>query len=383
MSSSSRVASLRLLAASLALCATGLQAPAVRGEDSWDGVARVVAVGDVHGDYGQFFSVLRAAGVVDAHGHWAGGRTHLVQVGDRIDRGPDSRKVMDLVMRLEGEARKAGGFVHPLLGNHEAMNMMGDLRYTTGEEFAAFRSPDSADLAARLWTNYVRSLQQENKPAPSEEDRRRFEAEHPLGWVEHRRSFSPDGKYGRWLSRQNAVIRIGDTLFLHGGISPKYADFSLHDLNDRIRQELKEPDPRLAVVSTDPEGPLWFRGLASGDPAFLPSLEAILKRLGCRRMVIGHTPTNEGLVMPRYRGRVLVIDVGMTKVFGGPPASLLLEDGHAFAIHRGQRLALPESEGEPLVRYVREVIALEPNPSRLRDLLDRLQAEVTAPSSTP
>jgi Calcineurin-like phosphoesterase len=382
MSSSARVTSLRIMAASLAFLSTALDAPAARAEDSWDGVARVVAVGDVHGDYGQFFSVLRAAGVVDEKGHWSGGRTHLVQVGDRIDRGPDSRKVMDLVMRLEGEARKAGGFVHPLLGNHEAMNMMGDLRYTTPEEFAAFRSPASADLAASLWTNYVHALQQENKPAPSDEERKRFEAEHPLGWVEQRRAFSPDGKYGAWLSRQDAVIRIGDALFLHGGISPKYADFSLHDLNERIRQELKEPDPRLAVVSTDPEGPLWFRGLASGDPALLPSLEAILKRHGARRMVIGHTVT-EGLVKPLYGGRVLAIDVGMTKVFGGPPASLLLEGGHAFAIHRGRRLALPEGEGEPLVRYVQEVMALEPDPSRLKGLLRRLQAGVTAPSSAP
>jgi Calcineurin-like phosphoesterase len=382
MVSSPRFASLPLLAASLALCATGLGASVGHAEDSWDGVARVVAVGDVHGDYGQFLAVLRAAGVVDEHGHWSGGRTHLVQVGDRIDRGPDSRKVMDLVMRLEGEARKAGGFVHPLLGNHEVMNMMGDLRYTTPEEFDAFRSPDSADLADRLWATYVRSRGQRNEPRPSEEERKRFEEEHPLGWVEHQRAFAPDGRYGRWLSRQNTVIRIGDTLFLHGGISPKYADFSLHDLNERIRQELKEPDPRLAVVSTDPEGPLWFRGLASGDPALLPALEGILQRHGCRRMVIGHTPT-EGLVMPLYGGRVLAIDVGMTKVYGGPPAGLLLEDGQAFAIHRGRRLALPDDGGDPLVRYVREVMALEPDPSRLRGLLHRLEAEVTAPSRTP
>jgi hypothetical protein len=382
MTRSTRAASSRLLA-SLALCAVGLQGAAARGEDSWHGVARIVAVGDVHGDYGQFFSVLRATGVVDTGGHWTGGKTHLVQVGDRIDRGPDSRKVMDLVMRLEGEARKAGGFVHPLLGNHEAMNMMGDLRYTTREEFAAFQGRDSSRLSANLWKNHVRWREQQQQPAPTEEERKAFEAEHPLGWVEHQQAYSPEGKYGRWLSGQNAVIKIGDALFLHGGISPKYADFSLHDLNERIRQELKESDPRLAVVSTDPEGPLWFRGLASGDPALLPSLEAILKLHGCRRIVIGHTPTEGRLVMPRYGGRVLDIDVGMTKVYGGPPAGLLLEGGHAWAIHRGQRLAVPDEEGQPLLRYVREVMAVEPDPSRLRGLLERLEAEVKAPASTP
>jgi hypothetical protein len=201
--------------------------------------------------------------------------------------------------------------------------------------------------------------------------------------VEHRLAFAPKGTYGKWLAAQNAVIRIGDTLFLHGGISPKYGDFSLTDLNEKIRAELKEPDPMTALVSQDPEGPLWYRGLASGDAILLPHLEAVLAKHGCRRMVIGHTPTDGLLVMPRYGGRVLMIDVGLAKAYGGPPAALLLEGGQAFALHRGKRLALPEGEGEPVLRYVREVAALEPDAARLKPLLGRLEAVLTAPSSPP
>jgi hypothetical protein len=327
-----------LLAAGLALAA----APAAQPGDTWDGVARVVAVGDVHGDYGQLVTVLEQAGVIDAQGRWAAGRTHLVQTGDRVDRGTGSRKVMDLLMRLEKEAREAGGRVHALVGNHEAMNMLGDLRYVTPQEFAEFDGSPSLD------------------------------AGHPTGWSGYRQAWSPRGRYGRWVAGQNAVVRIADTLFLHGGISPKYADFSLKDLNGRIRRELSEADPLTALVSSDSEGPLWFRGLAEDGGASSAHVDAVLKRHGARRIVIGHTVTG-GVVLPRYDGRVVMIDVGLAGVYGGPPAALLLEDGRAFAIHRGRRLALPQA-GQPLLPYVRAAAALEPDPGRLRPLLEKLEA---------
>ena len=104
---------------------------------------RVVAIGDVHGAYEGFLSILRLAGIVNEKGRWAGGKAHLVQTGDLLDRGKDTRKVLDLVMRLEGEAKKAGGRVHALLGNHEVMNVLGDLRYVNAEEYEAFRTPDT------------------------------------------------------------------------------------------------------------------------------------------------------------------------------------------------------------------------------------------------
>lgn len=364
-----------------AVAAMGLVTDAAdgRAEDGWDGVARVVAVGDVHGDYGQLVAVLSDAGLVDARLRWVGGKTHLVQTGDRVDRGAESRKVMDLLMRLEKEARKAGGRVHALLGNHEAMNMLGDLRDVSPGEFTAFKSPDAQRRRSDLWERIREERRRDGEPAPSEEDRRRFEAEVPLGWVEHRQAFAPNGTYGAWLSRQNAVIRIGDALFLHGGLSPKYADFSLADLNDRVRRELQEPDRKTALVSQDPEGPLWYRSLAQGDGALSSHLDGVLRRHGARRMVVGHTPT-EGLVMPHFGGRVLVIDVGLARVYGGPPAALVFEGGRAFALHRGARVGLPEGEGEPVLRYVREVAALEPDPSRLKGLIEGLETALSAAS---
>jgi Calcineurin-like phosphoesterase len=353
------------------------------GDDTWDAVARVVAVGDVHGDYDQFLTVLRDSGLVDDKARWTGGKAWLVQTGDRVDRGPDSRKVMDLLQRLEKEAKKAGGAVQALLGNHEAMNMIGDLRYVSPEEFAAFKSPDSERRREALWQALLAERKKTGEPPLGDDDRKRFDAERPLGWVEHRLAYAPNGQYGDWLKRENAVVKIGDTLFLHGGLSPKYADFSLRDLNEKIRAELAEPDAMTALLCRDPDGPLWFRGLAQGDPSLLPHLEAVLAKHQCRRMVVGHTVTEGNLVFPRYAGRVVQIDVGLSKVYGGPPAALVLEDGKPFAIHRGKRLALPESDGEPLVRYVREVAALEPSPERLKPLLAQLESALTAPPAPP
>jgi hypothetical protein len=356
--------------------------PYVRAEDSWDSVARVVAVGDVHGDYDQLVTVLKDAGVIDARLRWSGGKTHLVQTGDRLDRGADSRKVMDLLMRLEKEAKKAGGRVHPLLGNHEAMNMLGELRDVSPGEFAAFRDAESRLRRDALWERIREQRLQSGRPAPTEADRKLFEIEVPLGWVEHRQAFQPSGTYGAWLVRQNAVIRIGATLFVHGGLSPKYADFSLTDLNERIRRELREPDPLTAIITQDAEGPLWYRVLASGDASVSAHLEALLQRHGARRIVVGHTPT-EGLVMPLFGGRVLAIDVGLARLYGGTPAALILEADQAFALHRGRRVRLPEADGESVLRYVREIAALEPDPSRMNRLLLRLEAALSPAPPQP
>ena len=98
-------------------------------QDTFPAVERIVAIGDVHGDYGQFLAALRQSGLVDGKGNWSGGRTHFVQTGDIPDRGPDTRKIIDFLTELTKQAEKAGGRVHALIGNHETMNVLGDLRY--------------------------------------------------------------------------------------------------------------------------------------------------------------------------------------------------------------------------------------------------------------
>jgi hypothetical protein len=321
---------------------------AAQTEDVWNGVDRIVAVGDVHGDYEQFVTVLRFAGLIDAGGNWTGGKTHLVQTGDLVDRGPQSRRVLDLVMKLESQAARSGGFVHALIGNHEAMNVAGDLRYVSAADFATYQSESS-----------------EEEPGK------------PPGYSGQRRLWGSDGIYGKWIRGHNTIVRINDTVFVHGGIGPKYASRSIREINDRIRQELNDPSKLQGGWVTDPEGPLWYRGLAEGDEQALGMhVAAVLANLKAERMVIGHTFT-DGAITPRFGGKVLLIDIGLARIYDPllRQACLVIENGRPFVLHRGTRLELPTGEGKDMLRYLKEASALDPQPSSLRKRIAELESK--------
>jgi hypothetical protein len=341
--------------------------------DTWEGVERVVAIGDIHGDYPKLIEVLSYADLIDAKKKWTGGKAHLVLLGDVPDRGPDTRKILDFLMDLEKQAKKAGGMVHALIGNHEAMNVYGDLRYTTAEEFAAFKSPDSAQLRSQYYDAYVEEQRKYGQPvSDTAVARAAFEKQYPLGYFEHRRELAPAGRYGKWIVSRNAVVRINDTLFLHGGISPKYAGFTREQMNKIIVSELKDWTKLSGGVTSDPEGPLWYRGLASADPSELAGhVDAVLQHHGVKRIVVGHTPT-AGAVLPRFGGKVILADVGLTSAYGGRSGCVVIQGGQVSALHRGKRLALPTSDAE-LPGYLQQAAALDPNPSPLLPLITKLE----------
>jgi hypothetical protein len=345
-------------------------APIAAGEDTWTGVGRVVAVGDVHGDYKAFTEVLRSAGVIDGKGRWTGGDTHLVQTGDILDRGAESRKVMDLLMSMEKEAAKAGGGVHTLIGNHEAMNIYGDLRYVSPGEFAAFRTADSVDLRGRMWEQYVQTLGSD----PGQDAKKKWEDQHPLGWVEHRAAFGPAGTYGKWLRSKNAIIKINDTLYLHGGISPRLLSMSVQDVNNEVGDELRDFKKLTSdslVMAED--GPLWYRGLAQGRETDLTDhVYKLLQTYGAKRIVIGHTPT-AGAVLARFGGKVVMIDVGLSVFYGSRRACLLIEGDKLYAIHRGDKLSMPVDSTKAYLSYLEEVEKLEPDPALLKSYIKAFQ----------
>ena len=344
--------------------------PAGAGEDVWTGVERVVAVGDVHGDYDQLVAVLRSAGLIDEKGKWSGGKAHLVQTGDVLDRGPDSRKAMDLLMKLEVEAKAAGGEVHALIGNHEAMILIGDYRYLSSEEIAAFRDQNSEKVREEAYKEHQKSA-----PAGTTFDdayRKRWEAENPLGMTEFRRAFSATGVYGKWIRGHNAIVQIDGSVFLHGGISPKLADWTVRRINDQVRVELTDFAQLQGGIVMDDNGPLWYRGLALRDDALRPHVETVLKNYKIERIVIGHTYT-EGAIVPRFGGRVVQIDVGLCRIYDANlrNACLEIEKGKVRAIHRGKRLELPGEDG--LLRYLKEAAALDPSPSPLAPRIAELE----------
>jgi hypothetical protein len=200
----------------------------------WTGVERIVAVGDVHGAFDELTNTLKKAGIIDANLSWSGGAAHLVSMGDLVDRSARSREVLDLIMRLQSEASAAGGAVHVLLGNHEAMRVTGEMEYVTDAEYAAFRQEE--DPATRQ-SAYQRFLQRQSKP-DGDAAQAAFLESYPPGFFGLQAAFSPTGRYGAWILERPVVIVINETLFVHGGLTDAMAEGDLEAVNSRYRSDL-------------------------------------------------------------------------------------------------------------------------------------------------
>jgi len=352
-------------------------------QSSWSDVERVIAFGDVHGAADDLILLLRAVSAIDQDLHWSAGAAHVVSLGDLLDRGARSREVMDLLMRLQDEAAAAGGVLHVVLGNHEAMNLLGDLRYVTPAEFSAYEADEPAGLRERLRADWVA---RGGVSSGSEFDRR-----FPPGYFGQRAAFASDGRYGRWLLGLPVAIVIDDTLFMHGGPSRPLEGLSLEEINRRYRSGLVEylsaldaleaaslvrvDDPfdervaladqrrqngsalpaeavrRLAAADSSEmlggDGPNWSRGAAlCHEASEADVLRPLLEGLGVDRLVIGHTVARDGRVASRFDGAVIKLDTGMNRAaYQGHPAALLLEKGAArvvYADERGDPAAIPE-----------------------------------------
>ncbi len=215
---------------------------------------RVVAIGDVHGDFDAFAALLQHNGLVDSNLKWTGDDTTLVQTGDLLDRGKKARTVMDLLMALEKDAPRKKGRVIVLLGNHEMMNITGDLRYAE-PMFASFMDSGSEGRRKKAWAAYVEwqksraEALKKPEPAITEELQAAWMAAHPLGFFEHREAMGPAGKYGRWLRARPGVARVGETIFAHGGISPEIASAPLEAIEQRMRDEVRAWDALVQFLS--------------------------------------------------------------------------------------------------------------------------------------
>jgi hypothetical protein len=307
---------------------------------------RIVAVGDLHGDFQAWLEIARAAGLVDSDGHWAGGPTTLVQMGDVTDRGPDSLKIIRSLQQLQGEAPRAGGKVVVVLGNHEAMNLLGDDRYTSAGEYASFADARSPARRERLYMATRQQLEAAahaaNPKALPSEVRDQWLARTPLGWVEHQLAWRPSGELGKWATRNPALVKIDGTLFVHGGISAEYAKLSLDEINRRVAAAMAKGDDSSTSVLGDPLGPLWYRGLVIHDAdadaaraAMNPpppkltvdqEVDAVLGAFGAQRLVVAHTPNRAGIQITNG-GRLALIDTGISLYYGGPLSWLEISDG--------------------------------------------------------
>ncbi len=255
--------------------------------NTWTDIERVVAIGDVHGDCKQFVVSLKAGGIINDKEDWIAGKTHLVQTGDILDRGDESRKAMDLLIKLEKQASAAGGMVHALLGNHEAMVMTGDYRFISPGEDEAFGGREG----------YLKAM-------------------------------SAEGEYGRWLRTHNAIIKINDVMYIHAGLPPAMANLTLDEINDNIRKALNRDNSHKGLLKSG--GPLWYRNYVDDDPAVVAeACDAVFAKYGVTHAVVGHTVAG---IKAFGEGRVICIDSGMSAVYKGNASALVIEKGTFKAI---------------------------------------------------
>jgi len=303
---------------------------------------RIVAIGDLHGDHDAWRAIAKAAGLVDAKGKWAGGDATLIQMGDIVDRGPDSLKIIRDLMKLQREAPKRGGKVIVLLGNHEAMMMTGDLRYVHPGEFAAFIDANSKARRDKIY--------EANKPAIQAAYRLRlptlspeaikgeWSKTYPLGRIEYQLAWRPEGELGKWALANPAVVKLGDSLFVHGGISAAFAPVPVEEINRQVAAALKAQDASSTAIINLAQGPLWYRGLIirnDGDDATVAPIPAgatapltidqeidlVLKSFGVKRIVVAHTPSRAGII-GAVGGKLWRIDSAISRAYGGTPAYL-------------------------------------------------------------
>ncbi len=263
---------------------------------------RLLAISDIEGNFYAFHALLLGNGVIDENFNWTFGNGHLVLLGDLFDRDINVLPCLWLIYKLEQEAAAQGGWVHFILGNHEEMNLRGDERH--------------------LEKKYQRLARE-------------------LG-VQYYELFSNYAELGQWIRTKNSVEKIGDTLFVHGGISYLVEDsgLALRQINRTVRRYIG-----IAEVAGEGEllmgnnGPLWYRGYFGGNIT-QRHIERVLHTYQAKQMVVGHTVVPD--VVSLFEERLYAIDVRQpTRASAGLARALWIEKGTFYATDQhGQRKAV-------------------------------------------
>jgi hypothetical protein len=232
---------------------------------------KMLIISDIHGNFKGLQMILTGAGVLNNNLNWFFGKGHLVIEGDFFDRGINVTECLWLIYKLEKEAEKCGGKVHLILGNHEIMNMKGSYRDV---RYKYFINSIILDLNYKNW-------------------------------------YSSDSELGRWLRSKNSIEKIGNFLFLHGGISKDFPKgiLSITEINDSIRAGIDKNFSKGELsknIFLGNSGPLWYRGLVK-ETENLEEIEQTLKSLNAVKMILGHTIVDK--IKYLYKEYIIAVNV--------------------------------------------------------------------------
>ncbi len=290
---------------------------------------RIIAIGDIHGDFELCIKLLKIGNVIDNDHKWIGGDTIVVQVGDQIDRcrpynGMNCNnkettmddehsdiKILKFFTKLNKMAQQnvPPGRVISLLGNHELLNAQGYFNYVSYKgisEFEKYKDPANPNIIFR-----------------SPEDARKY-------------SFKPGKEYAKFLActRLGAVI-VGSNLFVHAGIIDHFIRQlqlknveDLEDINIKIQKwllGLLEKNYIDDIISGNKYSMFWNRilgnipkGVSFKDPRCSDYLSQVVKLFKINSMVIGHTPQSfifNDKINATCSEKIWRIDNGSSKAF--------------------------------------------------------------------
>ncbi|KAL2239475.1 shewanella-like protein phosphatase 2 [Sesamum indicum] len=290
----------------------------------FDQPTRLIAIGDLHGDLPKAKKALRLAGLIGPEDRWSGGSTTVVQVGDIFDRGGDEIKLLYFFEKLKREAAKSGGLVITMNGNHEIMNVDGDFRYVTPEGLREFENwgvwqcvgnsmkkrcdgMDENVVVKDLFDGVPDEFPRINKEFQNGA-RARFAALRPSGLIAN-----------RFLSKNQTVVVVGDSVFAHGGLLQKHVLYGLERVNEEVRDWIRGVKEKVAnQLVRGRNSIVWLRSFSHelAKDCDCSMLEHVLETIpGVKRMIMGHTIQSDG-INAICGNRAIRVDVGMSKLCG-------------------------------------------------------------------
>jgi len=251
---------------------------------------RLVIIGDIHGDIKRLKTILIDAKIINNNIEWIAEppNTVVVQMGDQVDslnrdesivewEVLDDVEVIYFTNLLDKFAQSKGGRFISIIGNHEFMNVIGNYSYVSNKSMA----------------------NNENK---------RTEL------------FKAKGTLSPILSKRPIVLKIGELLFCHAGLTTKHFEL-LKKYNKDIsyinriwknfvlhNNVLKEDKEIFDKILLDYDGILWTRELDNQN-----DLNEMLKSINCTFMFVGHT-VMDGIKF--YNSNVWYTDTGISRSFG-------------------------------------------------------------------
>lgn len=287
--------------------AGALDAPA----SLWPAQPRVVVIGDLHSDIHAARQAFQLAGGTDESDAWIGGALTIVQLGDMIGRSDDERQVLDFLFAVRERAQAAGGKVHLLVGNHEVMGARVDNQAVGPNPFPGYE--DLTDLA----------LDDSRLQVLAEYEKKRGAA------------LMSGGPYAKRFAELPTVLQLGETVYVHGGVVPRWAEYGLDKINAEVSHWLfgncPEPDASLGV--DDGDRVMWTRQFSSMvDATDCAVLDQTLAILGAKRMIVAHTV--QTTITGYCDNKVWAVDVGMSRHYAGPIEVLEIVDDEVLTVLR-------------------------------------------------